>query len=84
MVTLTIKDASSKEPRKRLNVLDFATPVSFVDIERKGADVLVKLIANTAFEHSVSREGNQYKVSMKRIKRRVKPVDPLKPKQKDL
>ena len=82
MVTLTIQDASSKEPRKRLNVLDFATPVSFVDIERKGADVLVKLIANTAFEHSVSREGNQYKVSIKRVKRRVKPVDPLKPKQK--
>lgn len=82
MVTLTIKDASSKEPRKRLNVLDFATPVSFVDIERKGADVLVKLIANTAFEHSVSREGNQYKVSMKRVKRRVKAADPLKPKQK--
>ena len=82
MVTLTIKDASSKEPRKRLNVLDFATPVSFVDIERKGADVLVKLIANTAFEHSVSRDGNQYKISMKRIKRKVAPVDPLKPKQK--
>jgi type IV pilus assembly protein PilQ len=82
MVTLTIKDASSKEPRKRLNVLDFATPVSFIDIERKGADILVKLIANTAFEHTVSREGNQYKVSMKRVKRRVKPVDPLKPKQK--
>lgn len=82
MVTLTIRDASSKEPRKRLNVLDFATPVSYVDIERKGADVLVKLIANTAFEHSVSREGNQYKVSMKRVKRKVKAVDPLKPKQK--
>ena len=82
MVTLTIKDASSKEPRKRLNVLDFATPVSYVDIERKGADVLVKLIANTAFEHSVSREGNQYKVAVKRVKRKVKPVDPLKPKQK--
>jgi len=82
MVTLTIKDASTKEPRKRLNVLDFATPVSFVDIERKGADVSVKLIANTAFEHSVSREGNQYKVSMQRIKRRVKQADPLKPRQK--
>lgn len=82
MVTLTIKDASSKEPRKRLNVLDFATPVSYVDVERKGADVLVKLIANTAFEHTVSREGNQYKVAIKRVKRRVKAVDPLKPKQK--
>ena len=82
MVTLTIKGVSSKEPRKRLNVLDFATPVSFVDIERKGADVLVKFIANTAFEHTVSREGNQYKVAVKRIKRNVVPVDPLKPKQK--
>ena len=82
MVTLTIKDASSKEPRKRLNVLDFATPVSYVDIERKGADVLVKLIANTAFEHSISREGNRYKIAMKRVKRRVKLVDPLKPKKK--
>ncbi|MGB1310926.1 MAG: type IV pilus secretin PilQ, partial [Leucothrix sp.] len=82
MVTLTVKGASSKEPRKRLNVLDFATPVSYIDVERKGADVLVKLIANTAFEHTIKRAGNQYEVSIKRVKRKAKPIDPLKPKQK--
>ena len=63
MVVLTIKDTSSKEPRKRLNVLDFATPISFIDIERKGPDLLVKLIGNTAFEHQVKRDGNKYSVS---------------------
>ena len=82
MVVLTIKDASSKEPRKRLNVLDFATPITFIDIERKGADVLVKLIGNTAFEHQVKRDGNKYSVSLNRVKRVTKVVDPLKPKVK--
>lgn len=82
LVVVTVRDTATKEPRKRLNVMDFATPVSFVDIERKGADVLIKLVANTAFEHEISRDGNQYKITMKRIKRVVKPVDPLKPKQK--
>ena len=82
IMMIKISDASSKEPRKRLNVLDFATPVSYIDIERKGADVLVKLIANTAFEHQVSREGNQYVVNMSKVKRKVQAVDPLKPKQK--
>lgn len=81
-MVLKISDTSAKEPRKRLNVLDFATPVSYVDIERKGADVLVKLIANTAFEHQVSREGRQFIVTMSKVQRKVKPVDPLKPKQK--
>jgi len=82
IMMVTIKDTSVREPRKRLNVLDFATPVSYVDVERKGGDVLIKLIANTAFEHSLSREGNQYKVTISRVKRKVKPVDPLKPKKK--
>jgi type IV pilus assembly protein PilQ len=82
MVVLTIKDTSSKEPRKRLNVLDFATPISFIDIERKGPDLLVKLIGNTAFEHEVKRNGNKYSVNLNRVKRVVKAVDPLKPKVK--
>ncbi|PWQ98528.1 type IV pilus secretin PilQ [Leucothrix arctica] len=82
MVVLTIEDTSSKEPRKRLNVLDFATPLSFIDIERKGPDLLVKLIGNTAFEHAVRRDGNKYSVSLNRVKRVVKAVDPLKPKVK--
>jgi len=82
MVVLTIKDTSSKEPRKRLNVLDFATPISFIDVERKGADVVVKLIGNTAFEHQVKREGNKYTVSLNKVKKVVKIEDPLKPKIK--
>ena len=82
ILMVKISDAATKEPRKRLNVLDFATPVSYIDIERKGADALVKLIANTAFEHSVSREGNQYTITMSKVKRKVQPVDPLKPVKK--
>jgi len=82
ILMVKISDAATKEPRKRLNVLDFATPVSYIDIERKGADVLVKLIANTAFEHKISREGNQYVITMGKVQRKEQPVDPLKPVQK--
>ncbi len=81
-MVLKIRDTSTKEPKKRLNVMDFATPVAYVDVERKGADALVRLVANTAFEHQVSRQGNQYVVTMNKVKRRVKPVDPFKPKPK--
>jgi len=82
MVVLTIKDTSSKEPKKRLNVMDFATPASYIDVERKGSDLQVKLIGNTAFEHAVQREGSKYTVRLNRIKRVVKAVNPLKPKAK--
>ncbi|WP_146203414.1 type IV pilus secretin PilQ [Leucothrix pacifica] len=82
ILMVKISDAATKEPRKRLNVLDFATPVSYIDIERKGADALVKLIANTAFEHKISREGNQYVITMGKVQRKEQPVDPLKPVQK--
>ncbi|RVU84496.1 type IV pilus secretin PilQ [Leucothrix sargassi] len=81
-VVLTIKDVGTKEPKKRLNVLDFATPISYIDIERKGADAVVKFIGSTAFEHSVSRDGNKYTVQLNRVKRVQKAVDPLKPKVK--
>lgn len=82
-MVLKISNTASKEPRKRLDVVDFATPVSYVDIERKGPDVLVKLIANTAFDHKVSREGNQYTVMMSKVKRKAQAADPLKPKKKN-
>ncbi len=80
-VVLTIKNIAAKQPRKRIDVLDFATPASYIDIIRSGRDVQVKILANTAFDFETSRNGANYIVDLKKVKPKAK-TNPLVQKKK--
>jgi len=79
-LVLNIKNATTKQPKKRIDVLDFATPVSFVDIARRGRDVQVRILGNVGFTFTTERNGKQFIVNMKKIKRKVV-VNPINKKK---
>ncbi|KAG1660464.1 Fimbrial assembly protein PilQ [Nymphon striatum] len=80
-VVLTMKNVIAKQPRKRIDVLDFATPASYIDIIRSGRDVQVKIMANSAFEFDTNRNGANYVVNLKKVKPKAK-TNPLVKKKK--
>ncbi|GAA0414503.1 type IV pilus secretin PilQ family protein [Cocleimonas flava] len=80
-VVLTIKNTAAKQAKKRIDVLDFATPASYIDIIRSGRDVQVKIMANSAFEFDTSKNGANYIVNLKKVKPKAK-TNPLVQKKK--
>jgi type IV pilus assembly protein PilQ len=80
-VVLTVKNATAKQPKKRIDVTDFATPASYIDINRSGRDVQIKLMANSAFEFDTSRNGSDFVVNLKKVKPK-KQTNPLVIKNK--
>ena len=80
-VVLLLKNAAARQPHKRINVMDFATPASYIDVSRKGADVQVKILANKAFDFTTSRNGRDLIVNMNKVKR-IATQSPLKKKAK--
>ena len=80
-IVLTIKNAVARQPKKRIDVTDFATPASYIDIARSGRDVQIKLMANAAFEFDTSRNGNDYVVNLNKVKPKAQ-TNPLVKKNK--
>ena len=80
VVVVTLKNVTVREAKKRINVLDFATPVSFVDVARKGKDVQIRLLANKAFTFNTKQNGKQFVVTMKKVKRKIV-VNPINKKK---
>ena len=80
VVVLDIKNATVRQPKKRIDVLDFATPVSFLDIARRGKDVQIRILANAGFTFTTERNGKQFIVTMKKLKRKVV-VNPINKKK---
>ncbi len=80
VVVIDIKNTKVKQPKKRIDVLDFATPASFVDIARKGKDVQVRILGNIGFTHTTERNGKQFIVTMKKVKRKVV-INPINKKK---
>ena len=81
-VVVTLKNVSARQPRKRIDVLDFATPASYVDITRSGRDVQIKMLANAAFDFESSQNGRDYIVNLNKLKRKIVRANPLAPKKK--
>ena len=81
-VILTLKDVKARQPRKRIDVLDFATPASYIDIARSGRDVQVKILANAAFDYSTTQNGNKFIVNLAKSKQKIVRANPLAPKKK--
>ena len=80
-IVLTLKNVKARQPKKRIDVLDFATPASYIDIARSGRDVQIKLSANSAFEYDTTRNGRDFMVNLKKVKPK-KTVNPLVKKNK--
>ncbi len=80
-VVLTLKNVKARQPKKRIDVIDFATPASYIDIARSGRDVQIKLSANSAFDFNTSRSGRDFMINLKKVKPK-KNVNPLVKKKK--
>jgi type IV pilus assembly protein PilQ len=81
VVVLTLKNVKAPQSRKRIDVLDFATPASYLDIARSGSDVQVKILTNTAFEFNTTRKGNDFIINLNKKQRKVT-KNPLTAKKK--
>lgn len=80
-VVLKLKNVNARQPKKRIDVLDFATPASYIDIARSGRDVQITLMANSAFDFDTARNGKDYIVNLKKVKPKAK-TNPLVHKKK--
>ena len=80
-VVLLVKNVKARQPKKRIDVLDFATPASYIDIARSGRDVQVKLSANSAFEYTTRQNGRDFIIDLKKVKPK-KADNPLAKKKK--
>ena len=61
------RDTAIPEPlRRRLDVLDFATPVKFVDVRANGstAEIVVTPVAGADFEHLAYQSGSQFTIEL--------------------
>ncbi|MGB1009688.1 MAG: type IV pilus secretin PilQ [Thiolinea sp.] len=54
--------------RKRLDVLDFATPVSFIQIAQRGGNGRVAITANQGFDYRTELNRNVYTVHIDKVK----------------
>jgi len=81
VVVLTLKNVKARQPKKRIDVMDFATPASYLDVARSGSDVQIRILTNAAFDLKTSRNGRDYIVDLNKVKRKVT-QNPLKPKKK--
>lgn len=60
-IMIEILGASLSESMDRkLDVIDFATPVSYVDARQSGSNVKIDIEANGLYEHMAYQTGNQY------------------------
>nr|CAA6829910.1 MAG: Type IV pilus biogenesis protein PilQ [uncultured Thiotrichaceae bacterium] len=53
--------------RKRLDVLDFATPVSGIQISQRGGNGHLSIIGNTGFKYRTEKERNVYTVHIDKV-----------------
>jgi len=81
VVVITVKNVRARSGNKRIDVTDFATPASYLDVTQSGRDVKIRVLANAAFNYNAVKQGNNYVVNFNRVKAKVV-NDPLKLKKK--
>jgi type IV pilus assembly protein PilQ len=86
-VSLILTNVDVEQEKRRLNVVDFATPASYIDVIRQGANVRIEISARTTFEFSTEKEGRNFIVLMKKIrktaKKKILQKNALTPKKKN-
>ena len=81
VVVITIKDVRARSGNKRIDVTDFATPASFLDVTQSGRDVKIRVLANAAFKFNAVKDGNSYIVNFNKVKPKLA-NNPFKIKKK--
>lgn len=71
-IHVVLKNMYADKATRRLNVLDFATPASYIDVNRRGSDVHIDILARTSFTYETRKEGNNFIVLVKAIKKSAK------------
>lgn len=62
-LTLSLRDVDAPAHlQQRMDVMDFGTPVSAVDVSQQGMNTRIRVSAHEGFEHRVTRNGNEYTV----------------------
>lgn len=70
---LTLRDAwVAPELRRRLDVLDFATPVSLIAVSQVGENSVIDISASGEFDYLAYQTDNEYVVSVKPLTEREK------------
>jgi type IV pilus assembly protein PilQ len=56
---------------RRLDVTDFATPVQFMEVTRRGANARLEILAGSDFEHMAYQSGSNFVVEVKPVEKRT-------------
>lgn len=76
--TITITFAATDVPanlQKRMDVMDFGTPVSAIDVAERSGNARIRITTHEGFEYTTKRNGNEYTVQIDKLK--VVPEDKL-------
>ncbi len=69
--TITLTLAETDVPanlQKRMDVMDFGTPVSDIDVAQRGGSARIRITAHEGFEYTTRRNGNEYTVQIDKLK----------------
>jgi len=81
VVVITVRNVRARSGNKRIDVTDFATPASYLDVTQSGRDVKIRVLANAAFNYDALKQGNNYVVNFKKVHAKVA-KNPLELKKK--
>jgi type IV pilus assembly protein PilQ len=56
---------------RRLDVTDFATPVQFMEVTRRGANARLEILAGSDFEHMAYQAGSNFVVEVKPVEKQT-------------
>ncbi|UJS23694.1 type IV pilus secretin PilQ [Thiothrix winogradskyi] len=69
--TITVNLADVDVPanlQKRMDVMDFGTPVSSIDVAQRNDGARIRISSHEGFEHRTKRNGNEYTVYIDKLK----------------
>jgi type IV pilus assembly protein PilQ len=68
-VTITLADTDTPANlQKRMDVMDFGTPVSDIDVAQRDSGTRIRISSHEGFEHRTKRNGNEYTVYIDKLK----------------
>lgn len=80
-ITVTLADVDvPANLQKRMDVMDFGTPVSSIDVAQRNDGARIRLSSQEGFEYRTNRNGNEYTVYIDKLK--VSPEEKLASEQK--
>ena len=75
-LTISLQDVDvPANLQQKMDVTDFGTPVSAVDVSQQGMNTRIRISAHEGFDHRVRRSGNEYTVYID--KNRISPEEKL-------